>query len=98
VRAQLGRYVEAVHDLLGGIGPDGRIRTGECTVLEDRVVEEVGRGHRRLDAPIGESLLQVAENLVALGGGGIERDQVIVVELEAVAVALGQAANALQRR
>ena len=62
------------------------------------MIEEVGGRHRGLDAPVADGLLDVADDLIALAGAGAEGDDVVVVELEAVAVALGQALDALQGR
>ena len=44
------------------------------------------------------AFLTSLENLVALGGAGGERKDVVVVELEAVAIALGETLNAVDGR
>ena len=98
LRFQLGRDVQRVHDLLGSEGPDGGIGAGEGAVLEDGMIEQVGRGHGGLDAPVADRFLDVLQDLVALPGIGAEGDDVVVMKLEAVAVALGQPADALQGR
>ena len=60
-------------------------------------MEGVRGGHRGLDAAVAHGLLDVLEDLVPLGRGGVERHHVVVVKLEAVAIALGQSADAFQR-
>src|SRR5439155_7140889 len=82
--------------LLCGICPNRRVGAGEGAVLEDRMIEEVCRGHGGFDVPIGQGLLEVAEDLVALRGGRTKWNDIVVVELEAVTIALGQAADRLK--
>ena len=96
LRAQVGGHVDGAHHLLRGVQPDGRVGAGEGAVLEDGMIERVGRGHRGLDAPVADGFLHVAEDLIALGGAGGEGEDVVVVKLEAVAVALRQSLDALQ--
>jgi len=89
--------VETAHHLLRGEQAHGGVGAGEGAVLEHgMVVERVRGGHRGLDAGVGHHLLDVAHNAVALAGAGGEGDDVVVVELEAVALALGQSLDAFE--
>src|SRR5205807_2929922 len=67
-------------------------------VLEDRMIEIVRRGHRGFNAPVANRPLEVATNLVALGSRRAEGDDVVVVELEAVTIPLGQPLDAFHCR
>ena len=70
LRAQLGRHVDGPHHLLRRVQAHGRVGAGEGAVLEDGMIEGVGGGHRGLDAPVADGFLDVADNLIALGGAG----------------------------
>ncbi len=80
-----------------GESADGRIGAGESPVFEHGMIKEIGRGHGGLDAPVAKGFFQILEDLVALRGRRPERNDVVVVEFEAVAIPLRQAADAIQR-
>ena len=63
---------------------------GEAAVLEDRVAEQVGGDHRDDEAGVGERVLEPVDLLLALGVGGAEGEQVVVVEGEAVGAEFGE--------
>ena len=81
-----------------GVGAHPRVVRGEGAILEGGVAEEVRRGHRHLEPGLRERLLEVADDLLALGRGGVDRDQVVVVEVDAVGAHLGQQVHELHRR
>ena len=73
-----------LQDLAEGEAADGAVVGGEAAVLEDRVAEQVGGHHGGLEAGLGQGSLEVLQDQLALRGRGIEGDQVVVVERDAV--------------
>src|ERR671910_690378 len=70
---------------------------GEGAVLEDRVGEQVGGGHRDLHAGLAERLAETREDALALARLGPERDQVVVVEADPVRAQVRQPADGFGR-
>src|SRR5262249_17802524 len=87
---------QGIHYLLRCKSAHAGVRAGKGAVFEHGVIKEIGGSHGRFDTPIADGLLEIAQKLVALGRGSIEGDHIVVVKLEAVAIALGQAADALE--
>ena len=82
-RAQLDAEVHRTHRLLERVGADVGVVRRERAVLEDRIGEEIRRRHRHRHAGRFKRLPEVADDAVALGGRGVDRDQVVVVEVDA---------------
>ena len=61
-------------------------------------MESVGGADGALDAGVGHHFFDVAHYFIALLGGGPQRDNVIIVKLEAVAVSLSEAFDAIEGR
>jgi hypothetical protein len=95
--AQLGREVDVADHLAQRVAAHVAVVAGERAVLEHRVGEQV-RGRHRHDEP---GLVQrLAEPSDVVGPGRVvaaERDQVVVVEGDAVRAALGQPVHGLDR-
>ncbi len=68
---------------------------GEAAVLEHGLAEQVGGDHGHGHAGVGEGLLEAVDLVLADGGRGTEREQVVIVEGEAVGAELGQARDRL---
>ena len=98
LRPELDAEVDGVHRLLQGVGAHPRVVGGEGAVLESGVAEEVGGGHGDHDPGVGQGLLEVLDDLVALGRRGVDRHEVVVVEVDAVGPHLGQQVDDLDRR
>ena len=79
-RAELGGHVEIAHGLGEGVATYVAIVGGEGAVLEERMPEEIGGGHRADDAGLVERLLEAIELSAALGLGRPPRHEVVVVE------------------
>ncbi len=95
--AELDAEVDRVHRLLQRVGPHARVVRGEGAVLERRVAEQVGGGHRHHDPRVGERLLEVLDDLVALGSARVDRHEVVVVEVDAVGAHLAEQVHDLDR-
>src|SRR5690606_2199160 len=81
--------------------PHGAVVGGEGAVLEDGVGEGVGRDHLDHEAGLLGDVLELGEDGLALGGGGVEGHDVVVVEGEAPGTELGELADVgaeLERR
>jgi hypothetical protein len=82
--AQLGGEVDVAEHLAEREAADAAVVGGEAAVLEDGCAEEVGRHHRHDDAGRVERALEAVDLLLALGVGRAEREEVVVVEGQAV--------------
>src|SRR5262249_42173812 len=96
--AELDPQIDGAHRLLEREGADAGVIRGEGAVLEDRIGEEVSGGHRHLQVVIGERLLELSDNALAIPGRGVDRPQVVVVEVDAVGAELGELLHAAHRR
>ena len=67
--------------------------SGERTVLECRIGEQVGGRHRHHDAGVGERPREITDDAIALGGRGIDRDEVVVVQVDAPGADLRESAH-----
>ena len=80
---ELGAEVHGAQRLLHRVGPHPRIVRREGAVAEHRIVEEVDGGHRHDDAGALAGRLELLDDLVAFGRGGVDRHQVVVVQVHA---------------
>ena len=81
---QLGRQVDVAHHLRQREPADVAVVGGEGTLLEDRVAEQVGRGRGDDQAGVGQRLPEVGDPLGPVGVAGVEVEDVVVVEIDAV--------------
>ena len=88
--AQFHAEVNGVHRLLQGIRPHFRVVAGERAIFESRMGEEVGGRHRDDEARVFQRFFEVFDNLLALSSRGINRHEVVVVEVDAVCADLSQ--------
>ncbi len=95
--AELGGQVEVAHHLPEGEAADLPVVGRERPLLEHRVGEQVGRHHRHDHPGPVEGLTEALQPPLALRGTGLERDDVVVVERDAVRPELGQGADHLHR-
>ena len=93
LRAEFHAQVNGVHRLLQGIGAHFWIVGGESAILEDRVAEQVGGRHRDNETGISQRLAEILFDGFGFGGGGVDRDQVVVVEVDAVRADFAQQVN-----
>jgi hypothetical protein len=92
---QLGGQVHVLHDLAQRVPAHAAVVAGEPAVLEDRVTEEVGRHHRHDQAGLGERRPELVDDALPLGPARPRRDEVVVVEGDAVRPQLGQLVHRL---
>ena len=90
VGPELDPEVDGVEGLLQRVGAHPSVGTGEGTVLEDGVEEEVGGGHRYHHAVVVERPFEVGHDAVTFGGRGVDGDQVVVVQVYPVGAELAQ--------
>jgi hypothetical protein len=69
---------------LQSVKPDARIAGSERAILEDRIVEKIGCGHRHLHSIVGECLLELADDPIALGSRRINRHQIVVMKIDTI--------------
>jgi hypothetical protein len=98
LRPQLHAEVDRVHRLLQRVGAHARVIRRERAVLERRIAEQVGGGHRDHQARRDERLLEVVDDAIAVGGGGVDGHQVVVVEVHAVGADLREQVDDVNRR
>ena len=89
--AELGRQIHVAHHLAQRVTTDAAVVAGEAAVLEHRMGEEVGGHHRHDETGLLECCLEASDLLVAGGGVAAERDQVVVVEGDAIGAEVGRA-------
>ena len=82
--AELDAEIDRVHRLAQRKGAHARVVGGESPVLEDRVTEEIGGGHRNAQASVGDRFLEIAHDPIALRGTRSEGDEIVVVEIDPV--------------
>src|SRR5207248_1777413 len=83
LRAELRAQVHRGASLLHGVSTHLRIVSGKRAVAEDRLVEEVDRGHRHDETMLSTGRFELAHDAVALRGRGINRHEVVIVEVDA---------------
>ena len=79
-----------MHRLLQGVGTDAGVVRREGAIAEDRIGEQVRRRHRHAHAVVLEGLLEAADDAVAFGGRGVNRHQIVVVEIDAPRAEIAQ--------
>src|SRR5262249_2603669 len=89
--AHFGAEVHRAHGFLNRIKADALVVRRERAVLENWVGEEICCRHRDDHTVIAQSFLELADDLVALCGGGVNRHEVVVVEVDAVSPKFGKA-------
>src|SRR5262245_34949588 len=90
LRADLGAEVHSAHRLLNRVKADARVVRCERAVLKDGIVEEIGGRHRDDHPVIAQGFFELADDLVAFGGAGVNRHEVVVVEVDAIIAKLGK--------
>src|SRR6266508_4043786 len=98
-RADLGGHVYVVERLADRVAPHRRVVGGEGTLPEHRVAEEVGGGHRHHHPGLVEGAAEALQRLGAVARAAVRagREQVVVVEGDAVGAELGEALDDLDR-
>ena len=96
--AALHAQVDGTHRLLERVGAHSGVVAGKGAILEGGVAEQVGGRHRHHHAGGAEGGLEVAHDLVALGGGCVDRHKIVVVEVHAVGAHLGEQVDELYWR
>jgi len=94
----LHAQIDRRHRLLQRVRPHLRVVARERAVAKGRVREQIGRRHRHNQALLLQRLLEIAHDAVALGRGRFDRDQVVVVEVDAPGAHLAQQLHQLHRR
>ena len=95
--AELGGEVDVLGDLGEREAAHATVVGGEAAVLEDRVAERVGGDHRHLEAVGLDGVAEVLDRRGALGVVGVEVEDVVVVERDAVGAELGDLADRVSR-
>ena len=90
LRAQLGGQIHVLHHLAQRVPAHATVVAGEAAVLEHRVAEQVGRHHRDDHAGVGQRGLELLDDPLPLRAARSGRDQVVVVEGDAVGAQLGE--------
>ena len=75
---------DGVHRLVQCISAHFGIIRCECTILENRITEQIGGRHWHDKACIRESLPEFLQNLIAFSGCGIDRDQIVIMEVDSI--------------
>jgi hypothetical protein len=95
--AELDAELDRARRLLQGEGAHAGVVAREGAVLEDRIAEEIGRRHRHDDPVVAQRLLELGDDRVALLRTGVDRHEVLVVEIDAVGAHLGEQLDDLGR-
>jgi hypothetical protein len=90
---QLGSQIHIVHDLAQRIPAHATVVAGETAILEHRVPEQVGRHHWDDHAGVGQRFLELVDDPLPLGAARSWRDQIVVVEGDAVGAKTGRVAS-----
>ena len=96
--AKLRAEIHRPHRLLQREGAHAGVVRGERAVAKHRIEEQVDGGHRHDEAMRPAGLLELADDVVAFGGGGIDRHEVVVVQVHAPGARLGQQRDRIVRR
>ena len=89
--AELHAEVDRAHRLLQRVVAHARVVARERAVAKDRIAEQVRRRHRDFHPRFVERRLELADDAIALGGAGVARHEVVVVEVDAVGAELRRA-------
>ena len=89
-RAQLVAEIDRVHGLAHGVSPHFRIVGREGAVLENGMVKEIRRGHGDFHVAVFHGFLEFFHNLVTLRGRGVDRHEIVVMQVHAISAQLGE--------
>ena len=96
--AQLGAQIHRAHRLLHRVRTHARVVGSEGSVAEDRIVEEVHGRHRHDQVVLLARPREVTDDPVTLGGRGVDRHEIVVVEVHAPCADLAQERGGVDRR
>ena len=96
--AQFGAQVDGAHGLLQRIGAHSRVVAREGPVAEGGVGEQIRGCHRHDQPGLAERLTERRYDPVTLGRRSIDRDEVVVVQVDAVGAEPGQQVDERFRR
>jgi hypothetical protein len=96
--AQLDAEINGAHRLLQRVGADVRIVRGERAIAKDGIREEIRRRHWHAQPGVGDGPAKVANQPITLRRAGIDRHEVIVMQVDAVGADVAQAPHGLDRR
>ena len=97
VGTELGAELDRFAGLLDREPANPGIVGGERALLEDRAPEQVRRHHRNVHPGLIERAPEPLEDVVALVGRGAVRDEVVVVEADAVGAEIGEPVHRVDR-
>ncbi len=95
--AEVDGEVDVADGLAQRVAAHVPVVRGKRAVLEHRVGEQVRGGHRHAQPGLGQRRAEAADPRGPFGLGGTERDQVVVVEGDAVRAKLGEPVHGLDR-
>ena len=81
---------DGIHGFLQGVSAHFRVVTGESPILENGVAEQVSGGHRHNQAGFGQRAMEGFFDRLHLSRRGVDRDQVIIVEVDTVGAHFSQ--------
>ena len=88
MRAKFCAEIHRSHCFLQCIKTNSRIVGCESAILKHRIVEEVGGRHRHFHPGVVQRLLKIADDSITFCRRGIDRDQIVVVQVYAVSTQL----------
>ena len=94
-RSKFHAQVDGVHRLLESIRAHPGVVGCERAVFENGITKQVGGRHRDDQTGFFECNLEVPDNAIPFGGGGVDRDQIVVVEVDTVCSDLRQQVSEL---
>src|SRR5438874_8139403 len=80
--AKFRAQIHGAHRLVDSICAYSRIIGGKGSIAKDRMEEERDGSHGHDDPMLFASLLEFANNSVALGRRGVNRDEIVVMEID----------------
>jgi hypothetical protein len=89
-RGSFAASIHRPHRLLQRVQPHARIARRKSAVFENRIVKEIRGGHRHLHAGLAERLFELAHDAISIAGGSIDRDQIVVMKIDAIRAQLTQ--------
>src|SRR5215472_460001 len=98
LRAQFRAEIHGAQSFLQRVSADFRIVCGEGAVAKDGMEEKGNGGHGNDDTVSGTSLFKLRNDAVALGPGGIDRNQIVVVQIDAPGSHFRKQADNVDRR
>jgi hypothetical protein len=83
LRAKLRAQIHRAQRLLHGAGAHLRVIGGKRAIPKDRIIEKIYGRHRHDDARLFARGAELTHDPVALCGRGVNRDEIIVVKVDA---------------